>query len=74
MSPKAASCQQCLELSKLTQQHFSPTPINLQGCSFPQASFMENPVQCRLLSHLVTSAQGESNIFLSIFFISWIFF
>lgn len=28
---------------------------------------MENPVQCRLLSHLVTLAQGESNISLSIF-------
>lgn len=73
MSLKAASCHQCLELIKLTQQHFSPAPINLQGCSFPQDSFMENPAQCRLLSHLVTSDQGESNISLSVFFTSWHF-
>lgn len=45
MSPKAASCHQCLELNKLTQQHFSPAPINLQGYSFPQASSMENPAR-----------------------------
>lgn len=74
MSPKAASCHQCLELNKLTQQHFSPAPINLQGCSFPQASSMENPAQCRLLSHLGTLAQGESNISLPVCFISWLSF
>lgn len=54
MGAKASSYHQCLELNTLTQQHYPPSPINLQVCSFLQASSVENPTQCRLLSHSVT--------------------
>lgn len=36
------------------QQHYPPCPVNLQAFSFLQGSSMENPTQCRLLSHWVS--------------------
>lgn len=54
MGPKASSCHQCLEWNILTRQHYPSSPINLQAHSFLQASSMENPSQCNLLSNSVT--------------------
>lgn len=69
MSPKANSYHQCCELSKITQQHFSPTPVNLQGCSFPQASFMEILPNVGF-SPIWSLQPRERAIYLSGFFIS----
>lgn len=54
MGPKASSCHQCLAWNILTRQRYPSSPINLQARSFLQASSMENPTQCNLLSNLVT--------------------